>query len=154
MSELRPAHLLHRLGAICYDSLLLVAVLFVAGLPLPLIPASVRGDPWVRYIILIYLLGVSFAFFGWFWTHGGQTLGMRAWRIRVVDRDGADPGWQLAWRRFAWASVSWAALGLGYLWSLVDPHRRTWHDRLSGTRLVLIPRRSLALQHDRADARE
>lgn len=154
MSDPRPVHLLRRLGAICYDTLLLCAVLFVAGLPLPLIPEPLRLAPSVRYATLLYLLGISFLFFGWFWTHGGQTLGMRAWRIRVVDDRGAGLGWKLAWRRFAWSMLSWAALGLGFLWSLVDPLRQTWHDRLSGTHLVLGRPDSLPPQQQPADAHE
>jgi len=43
-------------------------------------------------------------------------------------------------RRLAWAVVSWLPLGLGYLWILVDPQRRAWHDRLSGTRVVVLPK--------------
>lgn len=147
--ELKPAHLLRRLGAIFYDSLLLLAVLFVAGLPLPLIPESVRLDPWVRYATLAYLLLVSFVFFGWFWTHGGQTLGMRAWRLRVISEDGEPVGWQRAGRRFAWSILSWAAAGLGFLWSLADRQRLAWHDRLSGTRLILVPP-----QQNDADSKE
>jgi len=138
---MRPhsAPLPRRIGAVLYDSLLLIAVLFIAGLPLPLIPESIRFEPWVRYTTLAYLVAVSFVFLGWFWTHGGQTLGMRAWRIRVVTGNGAPLDWQRAARRFAWALLSWAAVGLGFLWSLADPQRLAWHDRLSGTRLILVP---------------
>lgn len=149
-----PAHLLRRLGAVCYDTLLLVAVLFIAGLPLPLVPEAVRFEPWVRYAMFAYLLGVSFVFFGWFWTHGGQTLGMRAWRLRVVTADGEALAWRQAWRRFVWALVSWAVLGLGFVWSLVDAQRRTWHDRASATRLVTTARPSPAPQKQHADPHE
>lgn len=135
----RPAHLLRRLGAILYDSLLWFAVLFLAGLPLPLIPEATRLEPWARYATLVYLVLVSFLFFGWFWTHGGQTLGMRAWRLRVVADDGRPMSWKLAWRRFAWSLLSWLTAGLGFIWSLFDRERLAWHDRLSGTRLVLLP---------------
>lgn len=148
-----PVHLLRRLAAVCYDSLLLVAILFVAGLPLPLIPEPLRAEPWVRYATLLYLLLVSFMFFGWFWTHGGQTLGMRAWRFRVVA-EGGELTWKLAWRRFAWSVISWAILGLGFLWSLFDPRGWTLHDRFSGTRLVRTPHPSRPAQQDQSDAEE
>lgn len=154
MSDGQPAHLLRRLGAAGYDALLLVAVLFLAGLPLPLIPEAVRAEPWVRHATLLYMLLVSFLFFGWFWTHGGQTLGMRAWRIRVVADGRRELTWRLAWRRFAWAAVSWAFAGAGFLWSLFDSQRRTWHDRLSGTRLVTARKPSPAPQQERTEAQE
>jgi len=154
VSNRRPIHLLRRLGAVTYDSLLLVAVLFLAGMPLPLIPETVRFQPWARYAIFGYMLLVSFLFFGWFWTHGGQTLGMRAWRFRVVTIDGGPLSWGLAWRRFAWALASWLTAGAGFLWTLFDPQWRAWHDRLSATRLEIVPRGSLAAQEKHADPQE
>lgn len=154
MNAPSPAHLLRRLGAICYDAMLLIAVLFVAGLPLPLIPEPLRLEPWVRYATFTYLLLVSFVFFGWFWTHGGQTLGMRAWRIRVIDDQQGELTWKLAWRRFAWSIISWALLGIGFLWSLFDAERRALHDRFSGTRLIHARGDSLETQQNRADTEE
>lgn len=153
VSRQPPVHLLRRLGAVCYDSLLLLAVLFAAGLPLPLIPEALRSEPWVRYTTFACMLLVSFVFFGWFWTHGGQTLGMRAWRIRVVTANSEPLSWGQAWSRFTWAAVSWAVFGLGFLWSLLDPFRLTWHDRFSATRLVRT-RPLPAPQQERTDAQE
>lgn len=121
-----------------YDSLLLLAVLFAAGLPLPLIPEPARHLPMVRYLTFSYILAVSFAFFGWFWTHGGQTLGMRAWRFRVVGDDGRPLTWKQALYRFLWSILSWSVLGAGFLWCLFDSSSRAWHDRMSGTRLVRL----------------
>lgn len=154
VSDDQPVSLLRRLGAMCYDSLLLVAVLFLAGLPLPLIPEAVRFNPWVRYGILLYMLLVSFIFFGWFWTHGGQTLGMRAWRFRVVTADRGLLTWRLAWRRFAWSMVSWAFAGAGFVWSLFDNRSRAWHDHFSGTHLLRTASRSVATQKHRPDPQE
>ncbi len=83
----------------------------------------------------LYLLIATFLFFGGIWTHGGQTIGMRAWRIRVVRRDGERLRWRDAAVRFLGAIVSWGALGLGFLWSLFDRDQLTWHDRWSDTEL-------------------
>ena len=94
--------------------------------------AAEPGDGWFR----LYLLAVAALFFSAFWRRG-ETLGMRAWRLRVVGPDGRPPGWGRALGRFAAAILSWAVLALGFLWVLVDPERLAWHDRLSGTRLVL-----------------
>lgn len=151
VSDPRPVHLLRRLGAVFYDSLLLLAVLFAAGLPLPLIPEALRWETWARFGTFVYLVIVSFLFFGWFWTHGGQTLGMRAWRFRVVTDNRHDLTWPLAGRRFAWAVVSWSTAGAGFLWSLFDPQWKTWHDRLSGTRLI---RTSPMPEEQRTDAQK
>ncbi len=134
----RP-RLLRRLGAILYDGLLLLAVWFFAALPLPLVPESIRVSTAGRLGLQCYLLVVAFGFFGWFWTHGGQTLGMRAWRIRLVASRGETVDWARAGRRFAAALLSWACLGLGFLTVLTRHDRLAWHDRLSGTELEMHP---------------
>ena len=85
--------LLRRLGAMVYDGLLLVALWFVAtAIWLPF-----TGGEAIPYpgLLRVWLLAVSFVFFGWFWTHGGQTLGLRAWRLRVERADGAPLTWRL-----------------------------------------------------------
>lgn len=136
-STLAPVGLLRRLGAIVYDSLLLFGVLFVAtALILPLAggKAVAPGNPFFS----TYVLFICFFFYGWFWTHGGQTLGMRAWKIRVQGLDGRGISWRQALLRFFAAMVSWLALGLGFLWIWVDRDRMSWHDRYSNSVLVLV----------------
>ena len=132
-----PPGLGRRLGAIGYDSLLVTAVLIVGTavlLPFTGGEAIRSGELWYT----VYLVVLSFGYFGWFWTHGGQTLGMRSWRLRLVgaDRDGAS--WRQALVRFVGACFSWLALGAGFFWLLVDPDRLTWHDRVSQTRIVEV----------------
>jgi len=135
--EATPAGLTRRLAAAAYDGLLLVAAWLAAtAVLMPLVRAPIPAHSgWFQ----AYLIAVSFLFFGWFWTHGGQTLGMRAWRLRVVSADGGRVPWRRALLRFLAAALSWGLAGLGVLWCLADAKRRTVHDRLSGTRVVLLP---------------
>ncbi len=123
-----------RLAAIVYDAFLLLAVLFVATLVA--LPFN-SGDTFApdQPLFQFYLLVVSFGFFGWFWTHGGQTLGLRAWKTKVLDQQGNPLSWQQACSRFCWALLSWAACGLGFIWILFDKNKLAWHDKLSKTRL-------------------
>ena len=72
------------------------------------------------------------------WRRGGQTLGMRPWRLRVVAADGSAPTARVLWLRYAIATLSTAACGLGLLWSLVDRERRTWHDLATRTLFVRV----------------
>lgn len=83
-----------------------------------------------------YLVSVWFLYLAWCWHKGGMTVGMRAWRVRIVDAEGNRPGWGRSVIRFLVSLVSAACAGLGFLWSLFEPRKRTWHDMLSGTRLV------------------
>jgi uncharacterized RDD family membrane protein YckC len=125
-----------------YDGLLLFGVLFVAAIPLTWLPDAFRSLGWVRLGTQLYLLGICAAFFVWFWVHGGQTLGMRAWRLRLVSHAGGSVAPRRAILRFFGALLSLACLGLGFAWMLFDREGLAWHDRLSKTRLMVEPKRS------------
>jgi len=126
--------LFRRLAAIVYDAFLLVAVLFIATAAVLPFNAGVAFSS-KQLFYPFYLVGVSFLFFAWFWTHGGQTLGMRAWKIKVLTYDRDPISWRQAALRFVSALVSWAFFGLGFWWILVDKQKRGWHDHLSKTAL-------------------
>ena len=134
-----PATLPRRLGAMLYDGLLLCALLLAAAAPVVILAGGaehwfIRG-PWFQ----LYLYAVGFVFFAWCWVHGGQTLGLQSWRLRVVRRDGGNLGWRDAALRYLGATVSLGALGLGFIAILLNPQRLAWHDRLSRTRVVYTP---------------
>jgi uncharacterized RDD family membrane protein YckC len=139
-----PAGLLRRLGALLYDSLLLAAVLMLAtGLMLLATGGeAIRSDthPILEWVYRLMLVALTVGFFGLFWTRSGQTLGMAAWRIKVVREDGHLPGWRDTALRIGAALLSWLPAGLGYFWMLVDREQRTWHDRLSRTKVVQLPK--------------
>lgn len=130
-----PAGLIRRLAAMLYDALLLAGVLFAATL---LILPLRRGEAFHAHdpIFSAYVLGVTFVFLAWFWTHGGQTLGMRAWKIRLIAADGGPVSWRRAAIRYGVALVSGGCLGLGFLWVAFHPQKLGWHDLASGTRIV------------------
>lgn len=74
------------------------------------------------------------------WRRGGQTLGMRPWRLRVTDANGDSATLRALWLRFAVGNASLLLGGLGFWWAWIDRDRLAWHDRLSGTRMVRIPK--------------
>ncbi len=140
---MKNASLLRRLGAIVYDTLLLIALLFLATVPF----IAVRGGEAVEAGKLLYqvsLVIVVYAFFVGFWTWKGRTLGMQSWGLQLEGIDGKLPSIGQASLRFVSALLSLAALGLGFLWQLVDRDSMAWHDRLSGTRLVYYPKEKKA----------
>ncbi len=134
--------ILRRLAAMLYDGLLLVALWFVATALLLAATGGHLADPdrplWLLYTLRASLLLVALVFFTGFWTNGGQTLGMRAWRLKLISASGDPVNWRQAVRRFAAAIPSIGAIGLGLLWMLLDPEQCAVHDRLSGTRLILL----------------
>ncbi|HEX9179015.1 MAG TPA: RDD family protein, partial [Burkholderiales bacterium] len=89
-----------------------------------------------RPLFQAYLLAVIGIYFTWFWTHGGQTVAMRAWRLRVMRRDGSPLSWRDAWLRLLLAAPSLGLGGLGVLWALVDRDGQFLHDRLASTMVV------------------
>lgn len=135
----KPANLLRRLGAIFYDALLLVALLVLGSFLYVPVAGNALPAPLGRVLYQIFLLAIGFFYFTGFWVHGGQTLGLRTWKLRLVTRDGSSVTWSQAAQRFVLALVSWLCLGLGFLWVLVDREKLAWHDRFSGTRLVRVP---------------
>ena len=76
-------------------------------------------------------------YFAGFWLASGQTLGMRTWKIRLIRSDGQGLTLGDVIRRLLFALVSWAPLGLGFWWLLRSDQRLAWHDRWSGTELVM-----------------
>ena len=132
----RPG-LLRRLAALVYDALLLFALLFAATVPV-LIATGGRAVAPNEPTYTLWLLAVSYAYLGWCWTRSGQTLGMRAWRMRVRTRDGRRLGWRHALARFAAGLVSIGAAGAGLLWVAFDRDGLSLHDRLSGTALEMV----------------
>jgi len=124
-----------RLAAILYDGLIVTGLLLIAAaVASPLDEGNQQAfrDPFFT----LYLFAVWFFYLALCWLHGGMTVGMRAWRVRIIDDNGDRPGWGRSLLRFLVSLVSAAAAGIGFLWALGDPGKRTWHDRASGTRLV------------------
>jgi uncharacterized RDD family membrane protein YckC len=133
--------LLRRLAAIFYDSWLVVGI-WLLGV---IIDTFVRDEKGLGLAIShlplqLFFIVAPLLFFGWFWTHGGQTLGMRAWRLKLLADSGEPVSARQAIVRFFAACLSALVLALGYLWVLFDRDRKSWHDHISGTRLVMLAR--------------
>lgn len=133
-----PAPLPRRLAAIVYDGFLIAALLMVTSLPAvllndgPIRDGSTFGDI-KNALFLVYLSGWVLLFYGWFWTHGGQTLGMTAWKIRITGENGGAVTWRQTFIRLTCACLGFANLG-----SLFNHQRRGWHEKLSKTKTVLM----------------
>jgi len=124
-----------RLGSALYDLLLVVALVLIATFPfLALFGDSTQG--WRRHTLQVYVLAVACTYFVGFWAHGGQTLPMKTWHIRLVRAEGGSVNVGRGIHRFALAVLGTLALGLGFLWAFFDRDRQFLHDRLAGTALI------------------
>jgi len=154
-------NLFKRLLAAFYDGLLILATLFLAtALTLPFTKGEVSSGN--NIYMSLYLLFVVYIFYGWFWTHGGQTLGMRVWKQKLIPTEGTTISWQQSFIRFitglpAWllliiGIVLWVKPGFaeslttipgwvislgGFIWVLIDNRNGNWRDKLSGTRIII-----------------
>lgn len=137
----QPTGLLRRFAAIVYDSLLVAALLFLATVPFIAVRGGEPVESGDNFLYQLVLGGVVYAFFVGFWSRSGRTLGMQSWGLQLETVTGEVPSVAMASLRLLAASLSWAALGLGFLWQLWDPEKLTWHDRLSNTRLIYYPKK-------------
>jgi uncharacterized RDD family membrane protein YckC len=141
--QAEPAPLWPRLLALVYDFFPVLGIWFAVSVSSyalnggqPVVPGSLGA--WLEFVAL---LGSTFLYAGLSWRFGGQTLGMRAWRLRAVDRAGNAPGWRAIGLRFAVGVLSLGAAGLGFAWVLIDRERRSWHELASATLTVRLPKR-------------
>jgi uncharacterized RDD family membrane protein YckC len=95
-----------------------------------------RIGPWVVTIGGV-VLAVAYSVVSWAWF--GRTPGKALLGLAVTTRDGSRPGVGRSLLRFLGYLLSSIPLGAGFLWILVDDHRRGWHDHLAGTSVVYLP---------------
>ncbi|QJD29913.1 RDD family protein [Methylococcus geothermalis] len=128
----RGAAVFRRFAAFLYDVFMVAGVLFAAtALLLPFNAGEAFGPGQPVYSALMAV--VIFLYFGWFWVHGGQTPGMRAWRIRLCPEGRESLRWSQAAIRLL---VGVLTLGLGTLWAWFDARRRSLQDIVSRTTIL------------------
>lgn len=146
-----------RMAGWLYEGVLLFGVVFGAGLVFSIVAQMRHGLDERQWLLRAFLFLVFGLYFTWFWTRG-QTLAMKTWHLRVVDRFGRRltpgraflryltgwiwvipplaafesrdfNGWQLTVLFLGWVAF-WALL------SRLHPQRQFWHDAFAGTRLI------------------
>ncbi len=144
--------LLRIFASMIYDGLLLAAISIAYGALVVGIRVAIVGQPETGQriqwglpagiiVTLGWLLTLMF-FYIYFWQKFGQTLGMKTWRIQVVNTHTNQLiSYSQAYKRSAAALVSLMFFGVGYWVSLVHPQRRLLHDLFSGTRLILLKKK-------------
>ncbi|HQW21010.1 MAG TPA: RDD family protein [Rhodocyclaceae bacterium] len=136
--SLPPSGISRRIASMAYECLLLIGVL-AGGFLLPqVIFAMISAQTAPSWLLVIHAVAIIWAYFVWFWRHGGQTLAMRTWKIRLVSAQGdAPPSLLQATSRFLLCWPSLLFFGAGIFWALLDNDRQFLHDRIVGTRLVM-----------------
>ena len=118
-----------------YDTLILMGLMIIAAaLALPF--GNVQKVAFQDFWFTLWLFLVCFAYFAGCWRYGGMTVGMRAWRIRLISADAQKVSWICCLKRFLVGMVSLGVFGLGILWALGDSKNRGWHDLAARTLLI------------------
>jgi len=136
------ASFLRRFAAMFYDFFLLLA-LWMLG-TLLILPLAHDGTFQAHNpIYTAYLLAIHAIFYIWFWTHSGQTLGMKSWGI-TVEANNTTSTLTLGQALLRWATavVSVLFFGLGFIWMLFDPKKRTLYDLVSGSEVIYQPKQN------------
>jgi len=135
----RPGFIV-RLMVVVYDLLLLAGVLFASYAIIFALFLTLPDAINKLYIIKLFkfslLIVLAFLFYAWFWVNGGQTLGMKAWHLYLVNDDGKFLDWNKCAIRFLVAALSWAACGLGFIWIMFNRKKLAWHDIASKSQIV------------------
>ncbi len=135
--------LFRRLGALFYDTVLIASLIFIAAQWSLLISDSAKQTTLFQAAMLFNIFGVAFFYLVYFWRKSGQTVGMKAWKITLVSKAEFEAGasnpfisWNQAIIRYLIAAVSWAVMGLGFIISIFNKQKLTWHDQASDSILV------------------
>ena len=118
-----------------YDWLLILALWMITLL----VWVVATGEEITGLPVQITAVVEAAAFYAYFWRAHGQTLGMRSWRLELVDEQGGKASWRQIALRLAVAPLSFACGGVGYLWLYTGDRRQTWHDRASSTYVLHVP---------------
>ena len=147
--QARPAPLWTRLIAMLYDSFLVLAISMGYGAVMTAITASQSANQAKDYEPTIEGLGfqlgwiaIIFAFYCFFWLRAGQTVGMKAWRLKIVSNSGKSLTLLQCIIRFVAACFSFALGGLGFWWALVDKKKETLHDKISKSSVICYPKQT------------
>ena len=125
--------LLRRLSCLLYETLLVIAIVFIFSFLFSSL-AQFKGKGALVNVFQIYIFLVMAIYFSWFWSKGRSTLAMKTWKLKIVEKNGQPISPKKAFLRycFAWLSVT----GISILWALIDREGLYLHDRLAGTKLV------------------
>jgi uncharacterized RDD family membrane protein YckC len=126
--------LARRLVCNLYETLLLLAYVFLVSLPVVMWAGNLTSGP-ARHLFQAYLVVMVGLYFVTFWRKG-QTLAMKTWRIRIEAEQGGAAARRQLWLRYLYACLNVVLGGVGWWSALFHPQRQFLQDRLAGTRLV------------------
>ena len=132
-------------AAICYDLIVVCGILMIAGFII--VPVyhmvthqdSIPAGNWF-FRILLYL--IVFSYYAFSWTCGGQTIGMKSWKLKLIGDDHTSPTLVKCFIRYVGGQLSCALALIGYIMIWFGPKHLMLHDLLSRTRMISLKKSS------------
>ena len=128
-----------RIASMFYESVLVFAILFVAGI----IYRAIFGDPqnaFQQHLFFAYSWIITGFYFVFCWVKNGQTLAMQTWRIQLLGQNAQPLPIGRAIVRYVVASFSLMFFGLGFVWAIFDREGLYLHDRFTSGHLISLPK--------------
>ena len=136
---MKATDIFKRIACMLYESILLFAILFVAGI----IHRALFGDPRTdmqRLYLFVYSWLIVGLYFVFCWVKSGQTLAMKTWNLQLLGYDVNFLSMECAIKRYVIASFSLMFFAIGFIWAIFDREGLSLHDRFSGGRLIELPK--------------
>jgi len=118
-----------RAGAYLIDGIIVVVVGSILNSVLALDP-TLAGNGLGQLISLVYFTVL------WSSNGGGQTIGMRVLKLKVIKTDGSELTLVQSFIRYVGLIISAIPLGIGLIWVAFDAEKQGWHDKIAGTYVV------------------
>lgn len=138
-----PAPFFRILGSVLYDWLIVIGLLMIGGFFVVPLYSMITGNESFEagsLFFRLYVLSIIGLYFGYFWTRSGQTVGMKAWRIKLIGVENPKIGAKQVLIRLLVAIPAYGLSLIGILWRFLDRQGRTWVDLTSNSQLVLLPK--------------
>ena len=132
-------------AAIFYDLIVVCGILMVAGfaiVPIYHMVAHQDAIPAGNWFFRVLLYLIVFSYYAFSWQRGGQTIGMKSWKLKLISNNEVPPTLLRYFLRYVGGQLSCAIALLGYIMIWLGPRHLMLHDLLSQTRMISLKQKS------------
>lgn len=133
---MEEASFLKRIFSLFYDSIIVIGLIFTFSLLLVVMNGGAQEtSSTINFLQLLIIILTGPLFYCYFWTkNNGQTLGMQAWKIKVLKNDNKNLSLNDSFKRCLLSFF----LFPGYIWIIFDKKKRSFADILSDTKIIKV----------------
>jgi len=134
------AYLIDQVIINCISVIFFVVALIALRTTFYLHPDGPYFKQFIFLFILTYFTRLLFevAYFVYFYSHTGQTVGKMVCGLKVIGTDGKIISACRAFLRWLGYVISFYTLFLGFFWIVIDPKKQGWHDKMANTLVIRV----------------